>query len=342
MNNVLRVRRPGLFTTVQDLGRPAYQHLGVPASGALDSISLRLVNVLVGNANGSAGLEFCYAGPELEVAGEPVRVALSCEGFITGRNGGALKPWHTVRLDRGDILSIGNLKGSMCGYLAVEGGFALPSVLGSLSTYARGGFGGFEGRQLMAGDELPLVLSCANERKEVHLARPLREATGPIRVTLGPDDDHFSAAAINTLLSSEYTVSQEADRIGLRLDGPLIDHSGAFEIASQGTANGTIQVPGNGRPIILLADRQTTGGYTKLATVISADLPRLGRLQPGSRITFEAVEPRQGVLIARSQAAAWRDTLAAIEPVKSSRPAHASELLALNLVDGFVSALGSE
>jgi UPF0271 protein len=342
MNNVLRVRRPGLFTTVQDLGRLAYQHLGVPASGALDSISLRLANALVGNADGLAGLEFCYSGPDLEVAGEPVRVALSCEALIIGRNEGALKPWHTARLHPGDVLSVGNLKGSMCGYLAVEGGFALAPVLGSLSTYTRGGFGGFEGRQLIAGDELPLVLSCANERKEVHLPAPPRKAAGPIRVTLGPDHDHFSTAAINTLLSSAYTVSQEADRIGLRLDGPLIEHCGSFEIASQGTANGTIQVPGNGRPIILLADRQTTGGYTKLATVISADLPRLGRLQPGSRITFEAVEPRQGVQIARTQAAAWRDTLAAIEPVKSSHPAHASDLLALNLVDGFVSALGNE
>lgn len=341
MNSVLRVRRPGLFTTVQDLGRPGYQHLGVPASGALDSISLRLANALVGNADGSAGLEFCYSGPELEIEGEPVRIALSCAGAVTGRNSGELKPWHTVRLHPGDVLSIGNLKHSMSGYLAIEGGFGLPPVLGSLSTYARGGFGGYEGRQLMAGDEMPLVLAGAEEREEVYLANPLRAPQGPIRVTLGPDDDHFSAKAIDTLLASEYTVSQDADRIGLRLDGPLIAHNGAFEIVSQGTANGTIQVPGNGRPIILLADRQTTGGYTKIATVISADLPRLGRLQPGSRIAFEAVEPRQGVQIARDQAAAWKDILAAIKPLKSGR-ANAAELLSLNLVGGFVNPLDAD
>jgi biotin-dependent carboxylase-like uncharacterized protein len=226
----------------------------------------------------------------------------------------------------------------MCGYLVVEGGFALAPVLGSLATYARAALGGFQGRALAAGDELP-VAGAAGPRQEVFLPSTLPAATGPIRVVLGPDDHHFHQEAVDVFLSSEYVVSQEADRIGLRLDGPTLAHSAAFEIPSQGTVNGTIQVPGSGKPIILLADRQTTGGYTKIATVISADLPRVGRLQPGARIRFAAVDSASAIRLARQQTEAIASTIRSIVPVRSASLRDAAELLAVNLVGGVVSAV---
>jgi UPF0271 protein len=343
MSAALRVRRPGLFTTVQDFGRPGYQHLGVPVSGALDSVSLRLANALVGNRESLAALEFCYSGPTLQVSGGPVRMAIAgpVEGRMDGRRPGPVAPYQSFLLEPGDVLSLGSLRGAMCGYLAVEGGFALPPVLGSLATYTRAALGGYQGRALSAGDELPLVQAAA-PRQELFLPSALPADPGPIRVVLGPDDHHFHPEALEVFLSSEYTVSQEADRIGLRLDGPTLTHSAAFEIPSQGTVNGTIQVPGSGKPIVLLADRQTTGGYTKIATVISADLPRVGQLQPGARIRFTAVDQGSAVRIARQQAETIAAKIRSIAPVRTLRLADSEELLAVNLVGGVVSALAPD
>jgi UPF0271 protein len=340
MSAVLRVRQPGLFTTVQDFGRPWYQHLGVPVSGALDPLSLRLANAVVGNRQDVAGLEFCYAGPELEVTGGAVRVVIGgpVDGRIEGRRSEPVPPFQSVLLLPGDILVVGGLNRSMCGYLAVESGFAITPVLGSLSTYTRAALGGHQGRALAAGDELPLA-RVAEPRQEVWLPSAAPSEAGPIRVVLGPDDHHFHQAAIETFLSSEYVVSQEADRIGLRLNGPPLSHCQPFEIPSQGTVNGTIQVPGTGKPIILLADRQTTGGYTKIATVVTADLPRVGRLQPGARLSFEAIAPADAVALARREAARFNALLRNIAPARTLPAADAAELLALNLVGGFVNAL---
>jgi allophanate hydrolase subunit 2 len=185
-------------------------------------------------------------------------------------------------------------------------------------------------------------VQAAARRQELFLPSALPADPGPIRVVLGPDDHHFHPEALEVFLSSEYTVSQEADRIGLRLDGPTLTHSAAFEIPSQGTVNGTIQVPGSGKPIVLLADRQTTGGYTKIATVISADLPRVGQLQPGARIRFTAVDQGSAVRIARQQAETIAAKIRSIAPVRTLRLADSEELLAVNLVGGVVSALAPD
>jgi biotin-dependent carboxylase-like uncharacterized protein len=343
MSVALRVHRPGLFTTVQDLGRFGYQHLGVPVSGALDSITLRVANALVNNAEGAAALEFCYAGPELEAVGGAVRVAVAgpVESRVDGPNARKLPPWQSALLQPGDILRVGSPKDRMCGYISVEGGIAVVPILGSRSTYVRASLGGFKGRALAAGDELPVGAN-ARPREELCLAAPPPEPSGRIRVVLGPDHHHFHDEAISVLLSGGYRVGQEADRIGLRLDGPLLRHSGPFEIPSQGTANGTVQVPGTGKPIILLADRQTAGGYTKIATVISADLPRVGRLLPGALLRFEAVEPAAAIEIAREEARAFQALLRRMRRVEGSANIDAATLLGLNLVDGFVNALEAE
>jgi biotin-dependent carboxylase-like uncharacterized protein len=194
-----------------------------------------------------------------------------------------------VLLRRGERLAVGACAGTLVAYLVVEGGFALPDVLGSLSTFARAGFGGMEGRPLKTGDVLPLALAAAPERPERSapqwdLAPPAR-----VRIVLGPQDDYFTAGGKSTLTQSAYTVSTQSDRIGMRLQGPVVEHAKGFDIVSDGTAPGSIQVPGNGLPIVLLADRPTTGGYPKIATVASADLSALGRLRPGAQIGFDVI-----------------------------------------------------
>lgn len=284
----LRILEGGLFSTIQDFGRHGYQSLGVPPSGALDPISLRTANLLVGNAPGMAGIEMCRVGVTFEVQAESLRMALA------GASVGADLPLLQSRtLRRGERLSIGRVAGGAA-YLAVEGGFDLPPVLGSLSTYTRAGFGGFEGRRLQGGDVLPLRQAQAVPRREQGLPHPVAaERDRPLRVILGPQADHFTEEAIEALLSSDYSVTVEADRMGLRLSGPLLTHSGRPEIASDGNATGCLQVPGSGQPIALLPDRHSTGGYPKIATVITADLHRLGQAVPGSVLRFEAVAPEQ-------------------------------------------------
>jgi biotin-dependent carboxylase-like uncharacterized protein len=294
MTAALRALSPGLMTTLQDLGRPGFQRLGIPVSGALDPISLRAANMIVGNPVATAALEIAYQGPMLAVEADSVRVALVGGGAaldILDESGAAerVPPLQSVRLQRGQRLRIGALAGGAVAYLAVEGGFAVEPMLGSRSTYVRAGIGGFGGRAIVAGDALPLSSDDAAEREERMLPSLDLSAPARFRVVLGPQDDYFTDAAIRTLLEATYTVTQATDRMGMRLDGPLLEHAKGFNIVSDGIAPGAIQVPGNGLPIVLLADRQTTGGYPKVAAVISADLAALGRLMPGAKVAFEAV-----------------------------------------------------
>jgi 5-oxoprolinase (ATP-hydrolysing) subunit C len=224
-------------------------------------------------------------------------------------------------------------------YLAVAGGFALPPALGSLSLHHRSGIGGWQGRALAAGDRLPLQLA-EPSGPDLTLPEPLRREQGPIRMVLGPQDDHFTAAGIATLVGSDYAISEQADRMGLRLAGPRIEHSAkGYNIVSDGIATGSIQVPGNGLPLVLLADRQTTGGYPKIATVISWDVPRLAQCRPGTKVRFEIVERGEAVRIARAADAALRAAIAKVRPAGIAG-LDSGELLSVNLVDGVVDARG--
>ncbi len=297
MSAELRIVEGGLFTTVQDLGRTGYQRLGVPPSGALDPISLRSANLVAGNPPGTAALEMCRLGCTIEVEADSARFALA--GADVGQ-----PMLQSFTLGRGETLKIGRISGGAC-YLAVEGGFALTPVLGSLSTYTRAGFGGLHGGRLQAGDLLPLTQPAASSGPERRLPHPVpAERDRPLRVVLGPQDDHFSEEAIDALLSADFTVTPEADRRGLRLSGPRLVHLGRPEITSDGNATGCLQVPGSGQPIALLPDRHTTGGYPKICTVITADLHRLGQSVPGTVLRFEAVAPEQArVALARLETA---------------------------------------
>jgi biotin-dependent carboxylase-like uncharacterized protein len=345
MTPTLRVLAPGLMTTLQDLGRPGYQSLGIPVSGAIDPVALAAANVLVGNPPGTGALEITYHGPTLAVEAGSARFAyaggavviesLATEGATSGTR---VPPLQSVSMRTGEILRIRSLAGSAVGYLAVEGGFDAAPVLGSQSTYIRAALGGFAGRPLRAGDLLPLRQAQASDRPEVML--PALDLAPPqrIRVILGPQDDHFSERGRHTFLESAYTVSPASDRMGMRLVGPIIEHSDGFNIVSDGIAPGSIQVPGDGLPIILLADRQTTGGYPKIATVIAADLPALGRLAPGAKVAFAAMSVAEAEAAHRQLAARLSALPSQVVAARPRPILDETSLLGINLVSGVVSA----
>ena len=319
MMPALEVVAPGPHTTVQDLGRRGFQDVGVPASGPLDRVSLRLANALVGNPAGTPALEMLLQGPTLKVLADSVRVALvGCTAGIEVRSHKVrrIAAGRSVRLLRDEVLRIGALGDSVCAYLAIEGGPDVPQVLGSASTYVRGAIGGVHGRRLRERDSVPLKLPGVDERSERMLSRPVDLALDqPIRVVLGPQSDYFAPDAVKTFLSSVYTVSPQADRMGYRLEGPALAHVKGYDIISDGIVTGSVQVPGSGRPIVLMVDHQTTGGYPKIATVISTDIPVVGRRKPGRAIRFAAIDVREAERLRKEQEAAVRREMADIHDV---------------------------
>lgn len=334
----LKVVAPGVSSTIQDLGRYGYQDAGVPVSGPLDRVGFMLANALLGNAANAPAVEIRMHGPVLDVLAASVRVALvgGTGGLIVGGgDAGAIPPGQSVRLRQGSRLRCGALGDVGCAYLAVEGGFAVPPQLGSASTYVRNRIGGLRGDALQPGDVLPVHAGDAARRPERALAQPLAAMLdAPIRVVLGPQEDDFTKDAIETLLSAPYTISPQSDRMGFRLHGPKLAHARGFNIVSDGIVAGSIQVPGSGEPIVLLADAQTTGGYPKIATVISADLPLIGRRRPGANVRFTAVSQEQGEAARREQErtiAQWIGDMREI--AESSRIDH-DALYSSNLVGG--------
>lgn len=318
--------------SIQDLGRHGYRHFGVPVSGALDNVSFRLANALVKNPANAAALEMRLTGPRLR-AHAPVRVALANAEALIERGEGqreSLPAWQSATLAAGDILKIGAVRGG-AGYLAVAGGFDVPLVLGSRSTYARAGFGSL----LREGMSLPVGAADPNALELAVLSAPTF-ADGPIRVVPGPQRAMVTDAAFAAFISSDYTVTQEVDRMGLRLAGPALAHVAGADIVSDAVTPGAIQVPGDGKPIILLADCQSVGGYAKIATVIAADLPRLGRLLPGNTLRFAAVDVETALAALRAQENWLVDTIAGFKPLATGIDLDA--LYQCNLVDGVVHA----
>lgn len=303
MTAALKVIDAGAYTTFQDMGRMGYQDVGVPVSGAIDKVGARLANVLVGNPAGTPVLEMLLQGVALEVQASSVRMVLfGCDGVlaVSGSRKLSVPAGRSVRLVRGDVVRVSSLGQSLCGYVAVEGGFDIPLQLGSASTYVRGGLGGLDGRVLRRGDMLALVEPEAPVRAEKELVLAYDYGyQQAIRVVLGPQDDYFTPAAIDAFFSGQYLVSDKADRMGFRLDGPVLQHADGYDLVSDGIVSGAIQVPGSGLPIVLLADAQTTGGYPKIATVISADIPVLARRRPGAPVKFEPVSLEQAETLAR-------------------------------------------
>lgn len=308
------VVEPGLLTTVQDLGRPGYQRVGIPPSGPLDRAAFIAANRLVGNPDGAAGLECTLKGPRLEVRRACVVAVTGADMGVTV-NGQAAPGWTALLLQSGDVVAFRMATAGCRAYLAVAGGLDTPPALGSRATYLRGRLGGLEGRALQKGDALPLgAPATALDRLAGRSVPPSRRPAYPdeveCRVVLGPQDDRFTPDGIAAFLGGPYTVTPQADRMGYRLSGPPITHARGHDIVSDGIPLGGIQVPGEGQPIALLVDRQTTGGYTKIATIVSTDVGRLGQTRPGQRVRFIRVTLARAHAVLAAEAARLRELVA--------------------------------
>jgi biotin-dependent carboxylase-like uncharacterized protein len=285
-----KVINPGLFTSVQDMGRFGYESQGVPVSGAMDEFAFRVANMLVGNDENAPVLEMTLMGPTLEVTQDSV-VAVTGAWMNPLVNGVERPCWSSFPVRKGETLSFAPVKTGCRVYMAVSGGFDGDVVMGSVSTYTRGSIGGIKGRRLEKGD----VLSLKRHTLFTHFFKvneeyiPHYSAEEEIRIVPGPQHDYFSREVIELFLNSTYTITKDSDRMGYRLDGPAIKAKEKHDIITDGIMPGAVQIPGNGKPIIMLKDAQTTGGYAKIATVISIDLSKLAQLKPGDRIKFSAI-----------------------------------------------------
>lgn len=286
----IKVIAPGLCTTIQDAGRVGYQQFGVPVSGVMDKYSFLVANYLVGNEEEKAVLEIPYLGPTLEFDFD-VTIAITGGNLTPKLNNNDIEMWRSINIKAGDKLSFKGLKSGVRAYIAFSADIDVPLVNGSKSTLMKAKLGGLEGRQLKKGDELLFsnvrVLNKENILPKEYI--PNFAHSNEIRVVLGPQEDYFTEAGIKTFFSSEYTISKNSDRMGMRLEGAKIEHKNKADIISDATVFGSIQVPGDGMPIVLLADRQTTGGYSKIGTVIHCDLPKLVQMSPNDKISFKEI-----------------------------------------------------
>jgi biotin-dependent carboxylase-like uncharacterized protein len=289
----ITVLRPGIFTTIQDSGRWGYQHLGVSVSGAMDGLSHRAANAAVGNSRDAATLEATLAGPEVRIE-EDTTIAIAGADLQPTVDGSEVRSQTPVRCRAGSLLQFGARRAGARAYIAFEGGVSVPPVLGSRATHVLSGLGGAGGRALKAGDRIPLGVVRAATRaapasRQVGSGSvPARGGGARLRVLPGPQVDHFAEDALDALQRSRYTVSPQSDRMGYRLGGggPLTRASAA-DMISDVTFPGGIQVPPSNDPILLMADRQTTGGYPQIAIVITADIPLAAQLAPGDWVEFQ-------------------------------------------------------
>lgn len=290
---IIEILSPGALTSVQDLGRYGHGRYGVAPSGALDTFSLRIANLLVGNREDQACLEAMLLGPRIKFLTDTV-VAVTGGNLLPHRNKQPIEMWRAHVLKKDDILTFKAPVSGFRAYIAVGGGIGVPPVMGSRSTNLPSGFGGYEGRQIKKDDILLSELSCGNLDAAGRTFNsdwiPDYPKKWTLRVIWGPQDDHFPEDSRNLFLNACYKMSPESDRTGIRLQGPVIQPKSDIEasIISEGVISGSIQIPGDGKPIIILGET-VTGGYRKIATVISADLPLLGQIKPGDEIQFTAV-----------------------------------------------------
>lgn len=293
----------GFLTTVQDRGRFGYQQNGVMVSGPMDERAFTIANLLAGNGREEAELEITLTGPELLFEED-------CVIAVTGADMGALLDgrrlplYQAVSVRAGSVLRFRGLRSGVRSYLAVAGGFRIPDVMGSKATLLRGNLGGYQGRKLQKGDRLeleapvPRLPGMAKRRLE---PESIPEGVRRVRVIPGPQEEAFTEEGVQTFYGAEYTVSFENDRMGYRLEGPVIRHRKDGNIITDGIATGSVQVPSGGLPIIMMADRQCTGGYTKIANVITADLPLVAQMKAGEKIRFVPVSVEEAQRLLRER-----------------------------------------
>lgn len=289
--DAIKILSPGGYTTIQDEGRHGFQNMGVPVSGALDHFSFTMANLLVGNPENAPVLELTVMGPSIEIL-KKMDIALTGAAMGIRVNDSPVKQWQSVRVSPGDQVTIGQVTTGCRAYLALGGGIDLPKVMGSFSTYVGAKIGGFHGRPLKPGDRLKSKLShlLTRQRRLPEKYIPVYSQNVTVRTLLGPQDDYFDEG-IETLFNHEYMVTAKADRMGYRLMGKTIPikHSMPKSIVSEPSMPGSIQIPPDEQPIILLVE-QTVGGYAKIATIITSDIGRVAQTTPGDTIRFEKID----------------------------------------------------
>lgn len=319
----IRVISPGVLSLVQDGGRRGFQRFGVSVSGAMDHDSLLLGNRLVGNEPNSAAVEVTFGGAEF-VFGEDAFIAIAGADLSATVDGTPAPLWESFLAPAGSHLSFSAPVSGMRAYVCVAGGILSEPVLGSRSTHVASAIGGLDGGPLNAGDELP-VGTASDERAHVRVPVdliPAIESPITVRVVPGPQEDAFTAAGVGTFYGSAYSTSDRSDRQGVRLEGPEIEAvNEKYDIVSDAVVFGSIQVPGDRKPIVLLADRQATGGYPKIGTVASIDIPRIAQAQPGATIRFERIE-----VAAAQQAARERRGSLTQTPLEDASPSRSFSL----------------
>ena len=313
----LQIVQPGMLSTVQDTGRYGYQRFGMPTAGAMDAFALRAANALLGNDLDAAGIEATVLGPRITLLAD-TRIAITGANVSPTVDREPIPMWQATAVRQGSRLAFHGPKDGMRAYLAVAGGIDVPVIMGSRSTYMKAAIGGKDGRQLRPGDILDAFGDAMSALRTSSgfptEAIPKYGNDHELRVVLGPQNAAFTQSGIDTFLNSTYTVSIYSDRMGYRLEGDPIEHVAGPDVISDGTALGAIQVPGSGEPIILLADRGTTGGYTKIATVISADIGKIAQAMPGHTVTFSAVSVEEAQEAHRKQEELLRLVLSASTP----------------------------
>ncbi|MDU1582158.1 MAG: biotin-dependent carboxyltransferase family protein [Peptoniphilus harei] len=281
----------GILTTIQDSGRYGYQELGIPTSGVMDDYNYRLANILVGNKLDEAVFEMTFFGPTLKF-NENLIIAITGSNMNPKINGELAPMYETIKVKKGDTLQFGKVNEGIRSYLAFGGSIDVPIVNGSKSTHIKTKMGGIEGRALKAKDEINIKKSKEETMRKIpEKYIPKISHCNILRIVLGPQDDYFTEKGIHDLFrSGGYQVTKDFDRMGIRLKGTAIEHKETADIISDGTNFGSIQVPANGQPIILVADRQTTGGYTKIGNVITADLHKLAQMTFLDKVLFQEIK----------------------------------------------------
>jgi len=288
-----KVINSGIFDTIQDLGRFGFQQYGMPISGAMDSYALRIGNRLLENKENEAGIEISTPGLSLGVLNQTV-IAITGANFNPTINNSPAPMWEVIEVKKGNIISFNQIKSGCRSYLLAAGGIDVPTILGSKSTYVRGNIGGLKGRPLKKADIINIgnpnqKLQDIIGRKVPFINIPDYHKENEIRVVLGPQDDYFTKDGLHTFLNSFYEITVDSDRMGYRLKGPKIKSKKGSDIITDGIPPGSIQVPRDGMPIVMLADRQTTGGYAKIATVITVDMDKFAQMKLGDKIKFTQV-----------------------------------------------------
>lgn len=321
----------GFLTTIQDAGRTGFQESGVPVTGVMDTRSYKLANILVGNDETEAVLEVTLMGPVFEFTADNM-IAVTGGDLGPKINGKDIPMYQAVPVKKGDSMSFMGIKSGSRAYVAFAGGLDIALIMGSRSTHLKSKLGGMDGRKLGAGDEIAF-LAPKTDHPDISArkleAEDFTAARIVLRVVMGPQDDCFTDNGIATFLENDYALTNEADRMGLRFEGALIEHRNGGDIITDGISFGAVQVPSHGQPIVMMADHQTTGGYTKIASVVSVDLPKAAQMKPGAKVRFEKITVEEAQELYVKELEEMKALKEKLQKTEEKLPAKEKEALAM-------------